>query len=126
MCREKYLELNQRSCLLSVFKTVGGTPVKEVALEDKGQRSASTECVRQALRSDEKNCDLCCCQLCAVQPLSQSVDWKVPGTIPVKGLYLGCQLVPSGGGCRRQLIDVSLSSMFLALYLSPFLFLKNQ
>jgi hypothetical protein len=28
--------------------------------------------------------------------------------------------------CRRQLIDVSLSSMFLTLYPSPFLSVKNQ
>lgn len=48
--------------------------MKEVALENKGQRSARTECVRQALRSGEKNRDFCCGQLCAAQPLSQNLS----------------------------------------------------
>ena len=60
-------------------------------------------------------------------------DSKVPGLILVKGMYISCGHIPSGGRggaggavCRRQLIDVSLSLMFLALYPSPFLSMENQ
>ena len=28
----------------------------------------------------------------------RSADWKVPGSIPVKGMYIGCRRIP-GGGC---------------------------
>ena len=35
-------------------------------------------------------------------------DWKVPGSILVKCMYLGCRHIPRGV-CRRKLINVSLS-----------------
>nr|KAF6378932.1 hypothetical protein mMyoMyo1_009805 [Myotis myotis] len=43
-----------------------------------------------------------------------------------QGHVPGLRAHPQWEMCRRQLIDVSLSSMFLTLYLSPFLSVKNQ
>ena len=60
-------------------------------------------------------------------------DWKVPGSIPVKGMYIGCGHIPSGGGVQEaagwcfSLIDIS-SSLSLSLPLckkSMICYLKN-
>lgn len=34
--------------------------------------------------------------------------WRVPGSIPAKGMHLGCRLTPGPGwgACRRQPLDV--------------------
>ena len=41
-------------------------------------------------------------------------------------MYLGCGHIPSRGWCKRQLIDDSLSSMFLTLYSSLFISVKKS
>ena len=70
-------------------------------------------------------------------------DWKVPGSIPGKGMCLSCGHIPSAGCARGswsmilshpcfylsiplQLVVDSLSSMFLSLYSSLFISVKNQ
>nr|KAF6303971.1 hypothetical protein mMyoMyo1_008954 [Myotis myotis] len=49
-----------------------------------------------------------------------------PGFDSGQGHVPGLRAYPQWEMCRRQLIDVSLSSMFLALCLSPFLSVESQ
>ena len=55
----------------------------------------------------------------------QPEDSRVPGSIPVKGMYLGCGHIPSRG-CAESSWSMTLSSMFLTLYSTPFFSVKNQ
>ena len=47
-------------------------------------------------------------------------NWKVAGSIPGQGTYLGCSLVPSQGASERQLINISLTHWCFSPSLPPF------